>query len=57
MPSVLARELKLSRPNVSITLSELASKNLVECVNPKDKRGRLYKITKFGKQILKEINQ
>lgn len=40
---------------VSRALSELKSKKLVEIVNPRQKTGRIYRKTKFGKQVAEKI--
>ncbi len=48
-------KLKVSLPQVSFTIKELFGKELIECLNPKDKIGRLYKNTSEGKVILNEI--
>lgn len=40
---------------VSRGLAELKAKNLIKCLNPKEKTGRFYTLTKKGKRILKEI--
>ncbi|MEA4957741.1 hypothetical protein SDC9_07620 [bioreactor metagenome] len=36
-------------------LGELKDKNIVVCLNENDKRGRLYKLTPIGKDILKYL--
>ena len=38
----------------SRTLKELSDKELILCVNPEDRVFKFYKITKKGKEILKE---
>ena len=38
----------------SRTLKELSDKGLIVCVNPEDRVFKFYKITKKGKEILKE---
>ena len=47
------KSLKIAISQGSFTLKELLDKRLIECVNPKDKIGKLYVITKKGKEILK----
>ena len=47
------KSLKIAISQASFTLKELINKRLIECVNPKDKIGKLYVITKKGKKILK----
>lgn len=36
-------------------LAELEGAGLVKCLNPKEKTGRFYELTKRGRQILKEL--
>ena len=48
-------KLKVALSQASFTVKELFDKKLVECLNPKDKIGRLYKISNEGKVILNEI--
>ena len=38
---------------VSRALTELEQKNLVECINSKERTGRIYKLTKKGKETIK----
>ena len=42
---------------VSRALSELKNKKLVAVVNPKEKTGRIYKKTKLGLKVLKELEE
>ena len=46
------KSLKIAISQASFTLNELSDKKLIECMNPKDKIGKLYVITKKGKMIL-----
>ena len=48
-------ELKIAMSQASFTVKELQDKKLINCLNPKDKIGRLYKINNEGKEILNEI--
>jgi len=41
--------------HVSNILGELSKKNVVECVNPEAKVGRLYKLTEKGRVISKAL--
>ncbi len=41
---------------VSRALSELTKKGLIEILNPKEKTGRIYRRTKLGDKIFKQIN-
>ena len=48
-------KLKIAISQASFTLKELSEKSLIECLNPNDKIGKLYKIIKKGEMILNEI--
>lgn len=52
----IGSKLHYSIPQVSYVLRELSEKNIVECLNPKDKIGRLYKISKDGNNIIGAIS-
>ena len=45
------------RTHVRRTLNELISKNLVKCINPNDKRYKIYKLTSTGEKTIKKINK
>ncbi len=51
-PSQISRELKISTTHVSRALKEFSDKNLVKCLTPKEKSGRVYKLTGSGEKIL-----
>ena len=38
-------------------LSELKSKEIVECINEEARKGRLYRLTDTGKEVLESINE
>jgi len=48
----IKKSLKIAISQASFTLKELSHKGLIDCVNPKDKIGKLYVITKKGKMLL-----
>ncbi len=61
MPSELVMKIYKSNSNtyfnlISRALSELKDKKLVEVVNPEDRTGRIYKRTKDGEKVAKELN-
>jgi len=56
-PLQIAKECNIARSNVSTKLGELRKRKLVEAVNPEARKWRFYKITKDGKQVLKEIEK
>ncbi len=51
IPTEIKEETKLSLNNVSDVLREFKKKRIVRCLNPKEKTGRLYKLTPKGMKI------
>jgi DNA-binding MarR family transcriptional regulator len=47
---------KVALSQASATVSELEQKNLIHCLNPQDKIGKLYQITPEGKELLEGLN-
>jgi DNA-binding MarR family transcriptional regulator len=56
-PTALAKRLGTDRPSVSRAILFLCSKGLVRCLNPDDKRGRLYAVTAKGKKVIVDIKR
>jgi predicted transcriptional regulator len=54
-PIEMSKETDIPLSHVSNTLAELLEKDLVVCLTPKLKKGRLYELTKTGKGLLKNI--
>ena len=54
-PSELAKESGYSLNHASKTLNEFSKKGLAVCLNPREKTGRLYKLTARGKKIRKQL--
>lgn len=57
MPFQIADDSNVLNNHISKTLRQLREHGLVELINPEMARGRLYRLTNEGKQILKEINK
>ena len=57
IPSVLAEETDIYKNHISNTLKQLKDKNLVECINPEVRKGRLYRLTDDGEKILDDIKK
>jgi DNA-binding MarR family transcriptional regulator len=55
LPSQLATELEIQISHVSRTLSELEEAGLIECLTPDEKIGKLYRLTKKGREVLEQI--
>ena len=54
-PMELAKDTNIPLSHVSNTLAELLEKDLVDCLTPELKKGRLYDLTKEGRSILKNL--
>ena len=50
-PKQIATDTNLHLSHVSHTLKELSSLNIVTCLTPELRRGRVYKLTDDGKEI------
>ncbi len=55
MPSQIEKELDLRFTHITRELKFLVGKGLIECINPKERVGRLYRLTKKGKELQKII--
>lgn len=55
MPSEIAAANNAGNSQISAALNDLKKKNLVICVNEDLRKGRLYKCTELGLEILKKI--
>ena len=55
MPTEIAKETGYRITLVSNTLHDLKQKKLVVCINEELTKGRLYKITEDGKEILEYL--
>ncbi|MBQ9025823.1 MAG: MarR family transcriptional regulator [Methanobrevibacter sp.] len=55
MPSEIAKDINIRTSQVSAALSDLKKQNLVICVNEEVRKGRLYRCTPEGLEILKYI--
>ena len=55
MPTEIARETEFKTSQVSCALIDLKKKNLVVCLNEDAKKGRLYRCTELGHEILEHL--
>ena len=46
---------KITRNSVSDVLREFKKRFVAKCINPEEKKGRIYELTDLGKKILKHI--
>lgn len=51
IPSQIARDSDIKQNHISSTLKQLKERELVECINPEDRKGRLYRLTDKGEEI------
>ncbi len=55
LPSELSKEVNISSSHISEVLKDLEDLKLIECKNPNLRKGKIYSITRLGKDILKDI--
>lgn len=55
IPTNIAKDSEIRPNHISKVLSELKAHNLVECINPEAKKGRLYRLTDKGNELVKNI--
>ena len=55
MPSQIAKDTGIIQNHISNTLRQLKDHDLVECINPEVKKGRLYRLTDEGEVIIKKL--
>ncbi|MGB9002870.1 MAG: ArsR family transcriptional regulator [Nitrosotalea sp.] len=54
-PTFLSNELNVNLANISRGLAELENKNIVVCLTPNQKVGKIYALTKKGNDIISKI--
>ncbi len=55
IPTNIAKDSGIRTNHISKVLSELKSKEIVECINEEARKGRLYRLTDTGKEVLETI--
>lgn len=55
IPSQIAKDAEIYQNHISNTLSQLKDHELVECINPEVRKGRLYRLTDTGKEIVRNL--
>lgn len=56
IPTQIKEDTELSLNNVSDVLREFRRKKLVKCLNPREKTGRIYRLTPKGMKIRETID-
>ena len=55
IPTVIAKDSEIRPNHISKVLSELKAHELVECINPEVRKGRLYRLTDKGDEVVKNL--
>lgn len=55
IPSNIARDSGIRTNHISKVLGELKNHELVECINPEVRKGRLYRLTDKGDELVKNL--
>ena len=55
MPTTIAKDSGIRTNHISKVLSELKAHELVECINPEVRKGRLYRLTEKGEKVTENI--
>ena len=55
IPSQIAKDSDIRVNHISKVLSELKAHELIECINPEVRKGRLYRLTDKGEDVVKNL--
>lgn len=55
VPTKIASDGDILPNHISNVLSDLKKNNLVECINPRQRKGRLYRLSDDGLDVLKKL--
>ena len=55
IPTVIAKDSGIRANHISKVLAELKTHELVECINPEVRKGRLYRLTDKGDELVKNL--
>ena len=55
IPAKIAKDSDIRQNHISKVLAELKAHELVECINPEVRKGRLYRLTDKGNELVKNI--
>ena len=55
IPTAIAKDSEIRPNHISKVLAELKAHELVECINPEVRKGRLYRLTDKGDEIVKNL--
>lgn len=55
IPSEIANDTEIFQNHISNTLKQLKEHELIECINPEVRKGRLYRLTDKGDDLIKNL--
>ena len=55
IPSQIAKDTGIVQNHISNTLRQLKEHGLVECINPEVRKGRLYRLTDEGEEVVTSL--
>lgn len=55
IPTEIADDIEIYRNHVSNTLNQLKDEELIECINPEMRKGRLYRLTDLGEEVVDKL--
>ena len=56
IPSGIAKDTEILTNHISAVLKQLKDYELVECINPEVRKGRLYRLTDKGRKVLEKLD-
>ena len=57
IPTQIAKNSGIRTNHISKILSELKAHELVECINPEVRKGRLYRLTDKGEEMIENLKE
>ena len=56
IPSGITKDTEILTNHISAVLKQLKDYELVECINPEVRKGRLYRLTDKGRKVLEKLD-
>ena len=57
IPSEIARDTEIYQNHISNVLKQVKEHELIECINPEVRKGRLYRLTDKGEKVSEYFNE
>lgn len=57
IPSEIAKDTEIYQNHISNTLRQLREHELIECINPEVRKGRLYRLTALGDEVAENLKE